>query len=451
MRLKNILILKYKKMPYIISIFSLLIIFLIRKSFSQYYFSPTGFFTTTWITFLTLKLFIAPEYYFSIEASLYFVFFIFSFLVGELFMVLYLTTFTKSVLSKSIINFDFSKQIEILSNPLKIKLFENIILVFGILSLIGSVLYVSLFISYFGSINNLLSAGWAVRGVLEEISIPIFIRVILLIAYSSIILTLTFFIIHHKYKFHFIFSYISILIMGITQAGRAGFMMVLFQVFIATYWRVLFENISNDKKRYSFFSSPEYKLIISSFRLIFSVGFIFIAGDMLRAQNFSFDTAILLQGIISFKSYLFGGIAGFTTYLNGYDSNDLGWGRFTFSSLYDMLGIHKNELGIYTDYLRISSLDANLDTNIFTAFRQLMDDFGFFGTFVFMFFSGVVSNYFFMKAVKGDISSIGFLIVFYTFIFHSPLLAISVHTSVLISIIIPFFIIKFLYKTIKII
>lgn len=450
MRLKNNFIL-INKMPYLISLFSLFLIFFIRKSFSKYYFSPTGFFSITWITFIVLKIFFAPEYYFSIDASLFFVVFIFSFLLGEIFMLLYISAYKNSIFSKSILNFDLEKQISILSSPYKIKLFENIILTFGILSLIGSALYVSLFISYFGSIMNLLSAGWVVRGVLEEISIPIFIRVILLMGYSSIILTLIFFIIHKKFKFHFVLSYISILIMGITQAGRAGFMMVLFQVFIASYWHEIFKNVSNGLNKYSFFSSPEYKLSKSSLRLIFFVGLIFILGDMLRSQNFSFDSAIFLQGIISFKSYLFGGIAGFTSYLNNYSFDELGWGRFTFSSLYDLLGIHKNQMGIYTDYLRISSIDIDLDTNIFTAFRQLMDDFGVLGTLFFMFFLGAISHYFFRKAVKGDIASISFLIVFYSFIFHTPLLAISVHTSVLISAIVPYLLIMLLNKKNKII
>ena len=167
---------------------------------------------------------------------------------------------------------------------------------------------------------------------------------------------------------------------------------------------------------------------------------------MLRAQNFSFESDIVSQGFTSFKAYLFGGIAAFTTYLNQGLAEDLGWGRFSFSSLYELLGIHKNEVGVYTDYLRVSEINVNETTNIFTAFRQFMDDFGIIGTVFFMMFLGAISHIFFQKATRGDMSSIAFMIVFYTFLFHTPLLSITVHNSVLISAILPYFLIKTLKK-----
>ena len=234
--------------------------------------------------------------------------------------------------------------------------------------------------------------------------------------------------------------------MGITQAGRAGFMMLIFQIFIATYWREIYNNIIKKVTPHNFFRTPEYILATSSLKLVIFISLIFIGGDMLRSQNFTFNDDILLQGISSFKSYLFGGIAGFTSYIKDYKFNEFGFGRFTFSSLFELLGIHKNTPGIYTDYLQISNIDLSLETNIFTAFRQLIDDFGIIGSILFMFFFGSMSYYFFRKAIRGDVASIAFLIVFYSFIFHTPLLAITVHTSVLISTILPFLIIKLLLK-----
>ncbi len=325
-----------------------------------------------------------------------------------------------------------------------IKRFENILLLIGILSLFGSTLYLSAFVLHFGSLVNVLSAGWALRGALEEISIPLFTRAILLLGYSTIILTLVYYIIYNKFKWYFMFSYISMLIMGITQAGRAGFMMILFQIFITSYWRQIYINLLKNRKHDGFSSSPEYKLVKSSLKLVLFVGIIFVGGDMLRSQNFSFESNVVFQGLTSFKAYLFGGIAAFSTYLNNYNPAEFGWGRFSFSSLYDLLGIHKNTIGIYTDYLRISIEDPSQDTNIFTAFRQFMDDFGIFGTLIFMFILGAFSFISFRKAIKGDIASIAFLIVFYTFIFHTPLLAITVHNSVLVSAFLPYFIIKIL-------
>jgi oligosaccharide repeat unit polymerase len=433
-------------MPYFICLLSLGLIFFFRKLFSKYYFTPTGFLTVTWIVFVGLKLLFVRDYYFSTGAAVLIVVFIFSFFLGEFLMFCYVSLRPDSIVQKFINQVDIELDMRVFNNKTISKLFDMVLLLIGFLSLMGSVLYVYSFVGYFGSVLNVLTAGWALRGALEEISIPLFTRAILMLGYSSIILTLVYLIIYNKFKWYFSFSYISLLILGITQAGRAGFMMILFQIFIASFWREIFRNLINKNSSSSFLNSPEYKLVKSSLRLVSFVGVIFVGGDMLRSQNFSFDSEIIGQGLSSFKVYLFGGIAAFTTYLNDYKFGELGWGRYSFSSLYDLLGIHKNTIGIYTDYLRISSVDVTSDTNIFTAFRQFMDDFGIFGTIILMFFFGTICFVFFRKAIKGDVASIAFMIVFYTFIFHTPLLSITVHNSVLISAILPYFIIKKLRK-----
>ncbi|MEO8234893.1 MAG: O-antigen polymerase [Flavobacterium sp.] len=429
-------------MLYFISLILLGLIFLLRKLFSNYYFTPTGFLAITWITFIFLKFLVASDYYFSLHAVVLFVIFIFSFFIGELFMFLYLSKERNSIILQFIDKVNLEADLEIFKQKKVIRTFNLILIVLGSLSFLGSLLYLQYFVRYFGSVSNVLTAGWALRGALEEINIPLIIRAILLLGYSSIILILVHFILYNKFRWFFLLPFISMLIMGITQAGRAGFMMILFQIFIMSFWRQIFKNVTSETGKLSFVKGPEYKMIKSSFRLVLFVAIIFVGGDMLRSQDFSFNSEIIEQGLTSFKAYLFGGIAAFCTYLNEYRFQDLGWGRFSFSSLYELLGIHKNTLGIYVNYLRISSVDPNEDTNIFTAFRQFMDDFGIVGTVLLMMILGALSNVFFRKAVKGDIASIAFMIVLYTFIFHTPLLSITAHTSVLISAILPYVLIK---------
>jgi oligosaccharide repeat unit polymerase len=430
------------------SIITLTLIFFCRKSFSKYYFSPTGFLAAIWCVFLGLKLLFASNYYYSNLSAILFVTYIFFFFLGELFMFSYISN-KKSLISRNIEQVNLNSDFEIFKDKKIIKRFEEVLFVIGILSVIGSVLYVSSFVIHFGSLFNILTAGWALRGALEEISIPLFTRAILMLGYSAIILTLVYYILYNKFKWYFSFSYLSMLIMAITQAGRAGFMMIIFQIFITSYWRQIYMNQLTNNKESGLLITPEYKLIQSSLKLILFIGVIFFGGDMLRSQNFSFESDVISQGLTSFKAYLFGGIAAFSTYLEGYNPVEYGWGRYSFSSLYDLLGIHNNTLGIYTDYLRISSEDSSQVTNIFTAFRQFMDDFGILGTLILMFLLGAFSFVLFRKSIKGDIASTAFLIVFYTFIFHTPFLSITVHNSVLVSAVFPYFIIKSLIKTYK--
>lgn len=434
-------------MLYAVLLFVLIMIFLFRKTFSIYYFTPTGFLCVTWMVFVFLKFLFARDYFFSAESIVLFSLFIFSFFLGELLMYFKLRLKRDSFIWGFIdsVNLDFD--LERYKDKKVIKRFNTIILLTGLATILGTFMYVKIFVTFFGSITGVLTAGWALRGAMQEISLPLFVRAFMMLGYSSIVMTLVYFIVYNKFKWYFLFPYVSMLIMGITQAGRAGFIMILFQVFIMVFWREIYNYVLNKwGNSFSFFRSPEFKLVKSSFRLLVFVIVIFVGGDMLRAQNFSFEFDIITQGFTSFKSYLFGGIAAFSTYLNQGFSEDLGWGRFSFSSLYELLGIHKNEIGVYTEYLRISHVDVNEDTNIFTAFRQYMDDFGIIGTVFFMMFLGALSHVFFQKAIKGDMPSIAFMIVFYTYLFHTPLLSITVHNSVLISAILPYFLIKNLKK-----
>ncbi|MEB3383811.1 O-antigen polymerase [Flavobacterium psychrophilum] len=434
---------------YFILLIALAILFCFRKGFSIYFFSPTGLLCVTWMVFVFLKFLFAEDYFFSVEAISLFSLFIFSFFIGEFLMYFHIRVKRNSISSCSINKVNLESDLKIFRNKKVVRKFNAIILLTGLSTIVGTGMYVNIFVGYFGSITGVLTAGWALRGAMQEISLPLFVRAFMMLGYSSIILTLIYFIVYNKFKWYFLFPYISMLIMGITQAGRAGFIMILFQVFIMTYWREIFNYVINSKDNsFTFFNSPEYKLIKSSFRLLTFVIIIFVGGDMLRSQDFSFNSDILIQGFSSFKAYLFGGIAAFTTYLDQGIPEDLGWGRFSFSSLYELLGIHKNEIGIYTDYLRVSASNIDDTTNIFTAFRQYMDDFGVLGTVFFMMILGAFSHFFFQKAVKGDLASIGFMIVFYTYLFHTPLLSITVHNSVLISAILPYFIIQRLKKTI---
>lgn len=436
-------------MEYLLSLLPLTILFFLRKMFSRYYFSPTGILCITWIAFILLKLILARDFYMSVDAALIFVLFIFSFFVGEFFMFWYTSSRPTSLIAIYMNKGSLEIDLEIFNRDSIKKRLEYVLIILGALSLAGSVLYVQSFLGYFGSVFNVLTAGWALRGALEEISIPLFTRAILMLGYSCIILTLVYNIFYQKFKWYFLLSYISLLIMGITQAGRAGFMMIIFQIFIASYWGEIFKMLKKKDHDNSLLRGPELKLVKRSFRLVLVIAVIFLGGDMLRSQKFGVSSEILGEAIFSFKIYLMGGISAFSSFFENYNYGQLGWGRYSFSSLYDLLGIQKNQLGVYTDYLRISSTDFSLEVNIFTAFRQYIDDFGIIGTVIIMIIGGSTCYIYFRKAVRGDLSSIAFMIVVYTILFHTVLLSITVHNAVLISAVLPYFVIKFLKKSAK--
>lgn len=302
----------------------------------------------------------------------------------------------------------------------------------GFVSIVGSFLYLIIFANYFGGIKQLLGAGWAVRGALieGEIAVPFYVKLLLFPGYSNVILALAYSILFSKFRWFLVLPFIALFVMGFVQVGRAGFMLILFQIYIAVLFGIFYKNYVSKK-----FIKKETNLIYKSFILIFVILVVFVGGDMLRKQDFSFD----ISSVEVFRQYLFGGISAFSTFLSKRELTEIeyGYGRYTFSALYDMLGISKNEFGVYLKYLRISSKEYTLTTNIFTAFRQYIDDFGIFGSCIFMFIFGGISNYFYNFAIQGQIKAITVSIVLYTILFHSTMLSVTVHNSILLTLVLP--------------
>lgn len=406
-------------MTHLIFLIGLLIIFVVRKSSSYYYFSPTGFLCATWMAFVLLMWFFAPEYYFSTQSAFYIFLFIFCFFLGESFNNLSTPKMNRN-----------KKRISL--TPIFKRNFERGLKWLGVISVVGSVLYMFIYAAYFGGIMSLFTAGWAIRGVLLEgdVLVPFYVKLLLLPAYSNVILVLVYFIVYSKFRWYLLLPFFALFLMGAVQAGRAGFMLVIFQVYISLLFSYYYKNFVQ-KKIYK----KEVRLVYRSVILVFITALIFVGGDMLRTQNFKFN----VSSLEIFKQYLFGGISAFSTFLKQREWSEIHYslGKFSFSALFDILGISKNEVGVYTDYLRISSTDPKLTTNIFTAFRQYIDDFGVFGTCILMYFFGMICNYFFKYATQGYLNAIAVSIVLYTILFHTPLLSISVHNSILLSLFLP--------------
>ncbi|GAA4771842.1 MULTISPECIES: O-antigen polymerase [Flavobacterium] len=422
-------------------ILGILLILIIRKDFSNYFLSPTGILGITWGVCVILQFVFAPEYYFTSTTAQLFFIFIFSFFLGDI-----TGSYLESLSSKKV---NFGTDYKIYQSLTFKSKFTFFLIILGVLSFVGAILYFGYFVSFFGSFEAGVTAGWAARGALEEISVPIAVRAILMLGYSDVVLTTIYFLLYRKIKWFLFLPYISLLIMGIAQAGRAGFILILVQVFLSSFWITVYDQKLNYKGNNNFFA--EKKLIKKMMVLIVFAFIIFIGGDMLRRQQFSLTPENLETSTTVFKEYLFGGISAFSTYFENEYSNfsTLGLGKYSYSSLYDLLGISKNEIGVYTKYLGFSKKDSSLTTNIFTAFRQFIDDFSLLGGLFVFFLYGIFSGYFYGKAVKGSLAAIAIMIVVYTYLFHTILLSITVHNAVLISFLVPAVIINICKKTAK--
>lgn len=238
-----------------------------------------------------------------------------------------------------------------------------------------------------------------------------------------------------------------------------GILSILFTYLSPTLGSLAFYNYPQSKKRILFMSigfiPPIYLMITQSSKLIFffSIAF-FLAGLLLskiHSNNlelfnkkfiphtliailmtvpfliFSFSTRnsyakindITASFIHSIQSYSLAqpyAFADFFSFHIGHKSilkyqNDLNsFGSYTFTSIYNSFGKQKKfPIGTFFDFYKYEN---QIQTNIFTIFRGLVNDFGIYGTLIYMYISGIIAHYFYFLLLtrKSHIASAIFII-----------------------------------------
>jgi hypothetical protein len=140
---------------------------------------------------------------------------------------------------------------------------------------------------------------------------------------------------------------------------------------------------------------------------------------------------------------MFSHITGFTTWMKNYHFTGLSFGTNTFSGPLDNLGIIEREIGYYTDRVLLSS---SLYTNIYTAFRGMIQDFSIPGTLIAAFGSGMAASISFDRCLHGKFIWLVPLSLFYAFTMYTPIISIFNYTSVMMAWIILFVILLFFNK-----
>jgi oligosaccharide repeat unit polymerase len=260
------------------------------------------------------------------------------------------------------------------------------------------------------------------------------VRGLSLIAYTGVILALVYYVLY-GFRLTLAIPFIAILIMGVAQAARAGTFILLLMILAATFWRDIYE-----KKKNLFFS-----LLTRLGVVVLVILVIFIFGLMLREQNFqfSFDDS---EKFRFFKIYAVGALSSFSVFFDGYDfGNDLTYGRYTFASLFQMLGWHQFEsFGFYDEYLVIS--DNGDYTNIYTILRSLVEDFGLIFTILISLILGGVLDVIYNCAIRRKLEYLAIIIGIYGYILYSPLAPLTQHNSIVVSWILSPLILIFIKK-----
>jgi oligosaccharide repeat unit polymerase len=132
-------------------------------------------------------------------------------------------------------------------------------------------------------------------------------------------------------------------------------------------------------------------------------------------------------------SDLFGYLFVFDDWVRTGDSHEFTFGRYTMAGAIDLLGIKQREVALAYEHV---TLQSGGESNIYTAFRGLVQDFSLPGAFLLCFVAGVFAGNSYTKLCMGDSSRIGVLSGYYAFLLWSPIVSIFNYNGVILALLI---------------
>lgn len=309
-----------------------------------------------------------------------------------------------------------------------------IICIVGLYAMIAIVNYYFLLKGFSsGADDSILIPGVREAIFADEIRLPGYIRIGITLAYVGVMFVLVYWILF-GWKWYLIFPIISVVLFGFSQSGRAGTIIIMLQGFAAMYFRDVFFHRENPVQRFAYRTLTLLAITLA----------VFLGGQILR-EGGEGGLDDLLRIFAQLRAYLFGGVSAFSYYVDYWmvDSR-LSLGRYTFSSLFQALGLFAQAPGVYDEYAPISTMGET--TNLYTAFRSLIDDFKIPGCILFCIGAGYSSGRFFAGAVRGNVSNFAPLISFYAWTLFSPLFSLTYFNSFLAAMILPWACIAYLLR-----
>lgn len=152
---------------------------------------------------------------------------------------------------------------------------------------------------------------------------------------------------------------------------------------------------------------------------------IFIALQWLRQ---GLDSEFIMNEMLQIaRSSMTGSLSAFTQWFHHYDGLEFGWGRHTFAGPFELLGISNRVQGFFLEFSEVGTTHIN----IYTAFRGLLQDFGFAGSAFFLFIIGLVSSLLYYQVKNGSVLAIPLLAICNGWVIFSPFISLFVNNSIL--------------------
>jgi oligosaccharide repeat unit polymerase len=145
------------------------------------------------------------------------------------------------------------------------------------------------------------------------------------------------------------------------------------------------------------------------------------------------EISAIFDIIIRLRVWFFGYLSGFSGWfdVNYLLSNQLTWGQYTFSGIFQYIGSYQRDLGIYSQFVQID--DSAQAINVYTIFRPLLEDFGLFGALFFLAVGGIYCGIACRLTGQGYIRFVPILTISYAITFCSHVTSILSYSTILLA------------------
>jgi oligosaccharide repeat unit polymerase len=113
------------------------------------------------------------------------------------------------------------------------------------------------------------------------------------------------------------------------------------------------------------------------------------------------------------------------------EGSDLAMGAFTFAGVFEALGLRPRIGGLYEEIMEIGVGDLTSDTNLYSAFRGLIQDFGIPGTALTLFVVGMFAALAYGSVGRGNRRGVPLLASFYCFALWSHVVSFTVYNTLI--------------------
>lgn len=139
------------------------------------------------------------------------------------------------------------------------------------------------------------------------------------------------------------------------------------------------------------------------------------------------------------RSDLFGYLPVFESFVQNEPAYKRSFGIYTFAGAFDVLGLSKRVAALNYEPVM---LDNGSSSNIFTAFRGLIQDFSMFGALVLCIAGGSLAGGAYANASRGRMSGVPLLAGYYAFFLWSPIVSIFNYNSVWLGLLVTWLLVQ---------